>query len=362
VKVIKVICTCLFLVIVVACGGDTPTSGGTSVSLGSFDPSLVKDPSSSRIWMSYSAVETSMWPKLATKTDYNKKIHTRLAFSDDAGKNWTDYGIVNTSNESSYDPTPANPASGDEEYYTWVNEVSSLVYDQVENNWKLFWHHYRWCNGDRQFEYGWIGLKTAPTPAGLLTASETKLFAGSAYIAASDSGFLPGIPQIPISSFIALTEPGVISTSSGIYLSMLGVTDGAATSGNILLFKYSSSAWSFVGTFLYNPTDGPAMGYDGFSAPAMFEKGGNYYLMVSPQTGHWYKGTLIFQISSLDSAALVRDTDSNPVIVSSVFGTSGSFNGAAGYVKEATASGIIYGQVFPNESSVFRMIQSGVNL
>jgi hypothetical protein len=53
--------------------------------------------------------------------------------------------------------------------------------------------------------------------------------------------------------------------------------------------------------------------------------------------------------STSGGASLVRDADSKPVIVSSVSGTSGSFNGAAGYTKEATASGIIYGQVYPDD-------------
>ncbi len=46
---------------------------------------------------------------------------------------------------------------------SWVNEVSSLVYDKgadEDEKWKLIWHHYLQINGDRIFEHGWFSSKT----------------------------------------------------------------------------------------------------------------------------------------------------------------------------------------------------------
>ena len=65
-----------------------------------------------------------------------RTITTRLAYSDDQGATWTDLGSrINDISE---------PPAGSKAQ-TWVNEVSSLVYDPYApqpERWKLFWHHY----------------------------------------------------------------------------------------------------------------------------------------------------------------------------------------------------------------------------
>ncbi len=93
----------------------------------------------------------------------------------------------------------------------------------------------------------------------------------------------------------------------------------------------------------------------------MFSKVGKHYLMASPQVNDWYSGTMVFEISDLDSAELVRD-GGMPRVITTVNGSAGSFNGAAGYFPEATGSGIIYSEAFLDEAPRFRIFMSHVNL
>ena len=55
---------------------------------GIFDPSLARDPASSRIWMSYSGWTTPRGAQTPRTT-----IIPRIAYSGDAGNDWTDAGI-----------------------------------------------------------------------------------------------------------------------------------------------------------------------------------------------------------------------------------------------------------------------------
>ncbi|MBP7585274.1 MAG: hypothetical protein KBA61_14635 [Spirochaetes bacterium] len=226
---------------------------------GIFDPSLARDPASSRIWMSYSEVDNSAW---STNPSYNHLIHTRIAYSDDAGNDWTDAGIlVNTSEDVTITVDEVDHQG------TWVHEVSALVFDPDDDpgkRWKIFWHHYLWLDGAQLFQHGWIGMKSAPSPAGPWSA-ERKIFVGSMYDAASDA--ILGTPEVRLDQLHA----------------------------------------------------------------------------------------------DLDSAALVRD-GGMPRVITTVNGSAGSFNGAAGYVQDATGSGIIYSEAFLDEMPRFRIFMSHVNL
>lgn len=58
--------------------------------LGIFDPSITLDPSSGRLWMSYSSVNTS--PNYSSSVYW--AVSTRLAYSDDDGLSWQDAGVT----------------------------------------------------------------------------------------------------------------------------------------------------------------------------------------------------------------------------------------------------------------------------
>ncbi len=350
-------------------GGSSGSSSGSSGALspeeitfngigpdGIFDPALAFDPGTSRIWMSYSEVgDSAMWP------GQNTTIDTRLAYSDDAGATWQDAGLeINTALDVIL-PLPSPNDAG-----TWVHEVSSIVYDPgapAAERWKILWHHYLTINGATHYEIGWIAMKTAPAPDGTWSA-ERKLFAGALY-----DSVTYGAPEVQLDQLDpelnncqVFSEPGMVATADALYVVLLGIDP---TVGNrIILLKWPypnpSGEWQYLGSLLLGNVDGPLFGYDAFTAPDIFIKGSTHYLIISPRTGTKYLGTFVFEIEDLDAATLIR-TGGVPDLVIELYGEDGSHNGAAGYVAEATASGIIYSEVFITPSPFFRIYASHRN-
>lgn len=318
--------------------------GAGAGSHGIFDPSLAADPSQPRIWMSYSEVTDSvLW------AGQNAWIRTRLASSDDAGATWTDAGlVVNPAEDVTLPFAPPNDAG------TWESEVSSITSDPMapsNERWKLVWHHYLTVNGVRHFEHGWIALRTAPDPTGPWSA-ERKLFAASLYDPAND--VIIGPPEVQLdllhpdlATTLVCTEPGLLATSHGLYV-VLHAADGTSANGRIVLVEQpaGSSSWFYRGSFLVNDVDGPAAGVDGYSAPALFVKNGDPYLIATPAVADYYSGTAVFRITGLQHAQLERSAGV-PVPCFTHDGDVGSFNGAAAYVEEATACGLLFGQLQP---------------
>jgi hypothetical protein len=365
-------------------GGSTPSGITYPAALnipgvgthGIFDASLAQDPASSRVWMSYSAINPSvMWP-----TQNFDTVSTRLAYSDDQGATWTDSG--STVNDV-LDVTLALPAPLNAG--TWHNEVSSLVYDpgaSVNERWKLLWHHYLLINGDRRFEHGWISLKTASTPTQLASATEIKLFSGVGYdlgnnTAGGASGSpVGGPPAIALDTAIStdlngcfFTEPGMLATSSALYVSMLCVK--SPTDHRIILLKCdspcdlsSAPSWTYLGTAL-NDADAASFGFDqGFSAPNLVTSNGQNYLIVTPQSttpfDSYYNGCRVFRFTDIDTASIQR-TGGVPDIVATVNGDAGSFDGACTYLPTASKAGVIYSQAFFGPTEKFRLFMSGTN-
>ena len=116
--------------------------------------------------------------------------------------------------------------------------------------------------------------------------------------------------------------------------------------------------------------------YNGFSATELVTVNGTHYLIVTPTQADDYRGCLVFQVADLDAVApapvpvlvlvLVRvggTSSGMPVLIKSVSGAPGSFNGACGYTAAASASGIIYGEIQIQGSALqFRLYGSGVTL
>jgi hypothetical protein len=317
-----------------------------------------------------------MWPVQNFDT-----VSTRLAYSDDQGATWIDSGsTINGVLDVDLDPLPVPFNAG-----TWHNEVSSLIYDPgaaANERWKLLWHHYLLINGDRHFEHGWIGLKTAATPTQLASATEVKLFSSFGYdpgnnILNGPSGSpVGGAPAIALDTALTttlngcfFTEPGMLATSSALYVSMLCVK--SPTDHRIILLKCdspcdttSASSWTYVGTAL-NDTDAASFGFDqGFSAPGLVTSSGQNYLMVTPQSStpfdSHYNGCRVFRFTDIDTASLQR-TGGVPDLVATVNGDAGSFNGACTYLPAASRAGVIYGQAFLTSTEKFRLFMSGVN-
>jgi hypothetical protein len=346
---------------------DVVPSPGTPVEIsfagvgprGIFDPSLALDPGTGRIWMSYSEVRDSvMWP------GQNTVVQTRLAWSDDAGANWSDAGIqVNLAQDVILPLAPPNNAG------SWIHEVPTIVFDPgapANERWKIVWHRYLQVNGVQHFEHGWIAMKTASAPAGPWSL-ERKLFTGSLYDPINDT--IIGPPEVRLDQLdadlnfaLVFSEPGLVATADSLYVAILAA---GATSPDqeIVLVKlpHASGVWEYKGALLTNAQDGPFFGVDGFSAPELYLKDSTHYLLVTPQTSDLYSGTYGFAILDLENATIER-SGGLPVPILQHMGTAGSHNGATGYIPEATASGFIYSEALPTLPLFFRIYASRLNL
>ncbi len=360
----------------------TIAGNGTQGAHGIFDPSIALDPATGRLWMSYSSVDPSVsWP-----TQNHDVVSTRLAYSDDNGKIWTGSssgGLINSFADVNIALAPPNDAG------TWINEVSQLIYDpgaDATQKWKLLWHHYLVINNDRRFEHGWIAMKTAATPEGLATATEVKLFAGATYDAGNDTAGggsqspLGGAPKIQLDTAVnaalnacLFTEPGMYATSGALYVTLHCVKSSLPIEHLTVLLKCTSpcnaesaASWSYLGTVL-NDSNAAALGFDtGFSAPGIFESGGSVYLISTPvQTSgalwhDYYSGCRLYRFTNIDAAQL-QLSGTQPALIASVDGTSGSFNGACAYQASSNQSGVLYSELLLTASDKFRMYMSHKN-
>lgn len=323
---------------------------------GIFDPSLAHDPASGWIWMSYSEVKDSeMWPT------QNVAVQTRLAYSDDAGDTWNDASIINIAQDLELPLGPPNNAG------TWEHEVPALIHDPAApmmERWKLIWMRYLQINHSPAYMHGWLALKTAPGPAGPWS-DERKLFAGLGYDTVNDPTIGPpevmvNILDPELSGVVIVAEPGLLATDEALYVTMLAAEAGPHA-GMIALLKWPHPAgpWQYLGSFLNNAEDAPQFSCDGFSAPELFTQNGTTYLIVTPQSNDRYDGTLVFEVTNLETAALKR-VDGVPAISLEFHGSEGTHNGAAGYHEQATAGGLIYSECDTSVAPLFfRIFKSG---
>jgi hypothetical protein len=346
---------------------------------GIFDPSITLDPGNGRLWMSYSAVDPSVsWP-----TQNYDVVSTRLAYSDNNGSTWTDTGsVVNNFLDVTLPLAPPNDAG------TWTSEVSQLIYDPgatASERWKLLWHHYLNINNSRHFEHGWIAMKMASTPENLATAPEIKLFGGYLYDAGNNTAGgnsrspVGGAPLIQLDTALdpalntcVFTEPGMYATGGALYLSLLCVRL-SDSNRLIAMLKCSSpcntgaaASWSYLGTALQK-SDAAAFGFDaGFSASGMFESAGSIYLVATPvQTvgapwSDYYSGCRVFRFANIDSA-LLQKSGAQPILVGSVDGMPGTFNGACAFHASANGGGVLYSELNTSVTDRFRIFMSHKN-
>jgi hypothetical protein len=169
------------------------------------------------------------------------------------------------------------------------------------------------------------------------------------------------------------TETGALATANGIYIS-LKCAGGSADKVVLLRCNNDLTSCAYRRDMLLNSEaaqfSSASQSYNGFSATELVTVNGTHYLIVTPTQADDYRGCLVFQVADLDAVApapvLVRvggTSSGMPVLIKSVSGTPGSFNGACGYTTAASASGIIYGEIQIQGSALqFRLYGSGVTL
>jgi len=331
---------------------------------GIYDPSLASD-ENGIVWMSYSAVQPSS--KFGKAFNH---VGTRIAYSRNGGRTWTDAGAVNVAEEVQL-PFPHSRLNA-----MWEHEVSSLAYDRYsppESRWKMLWQRYlRVYDGkspDSQplFEHGWIGLRTAARPEGPWSP-ERKLMVGKLYNNNNDNTIGP--PEMRLDRIFsgrealgrcqAFTEPGMLVRDNGIYVSLKCATGGKDGRVVVLRCDHNFRSCAYVGAPLEDSDAKNYGSYDGFSATELVDLGERVLLMVTPilQPGETYHGCLLFEFESLETGKL-KGFPAKPVAI--VQGSKGSINGACGYAAGVREGGIIYGQFFPDTQPHFRLYRSGKN-
>jgi hypothetical protein len=337
--------------------------------------------------MSYSTINTSqMWPVQSPHA-----VANRLAYTDNQGGTWTDFGAVTATTDVDlvFLTQPPFNLSQDFRAGTWQSEVSSLVFDAgattPEERWKLLFMHYLIINGARHFEHYWMGLKMAATPETLGAATEIKLFTGAGYEPANDVGGGPtavpvdGPASFALDTAIAqlngcvFSEPGLLSTGSDLVLSLL-CAKPAGPDRSIVIIKCASPCdigtvggahgWAFVGTAL-TEADSDSFGFDqGFSAPNLVGSKGQYYLIATPVRSTpfdgFYGGCKVFPFTDLGTATLAR-TNGVPAATVAIDYASDDFGGACTYWPGADKAGIIRSQLFPSSPPEFRLFSTGIN-
>ncbi|MBN8541240.1 MAG: exo-alpha-sialidase [Deltaproteobacteria bacterium] len=328
---------------------------------GIFDPSVTRDPSTGKLWMSYSTVDNSvLWP-----TQNPISVHIRLASSSDNGETWVDAGAVNQFKDVdlSFLPPPLNAG-------TWVHETSSLIFDPAaaaNQKWKLIWQTVLKINGTLYFEHSWLSYKSGSSPQELLNAATTKLMTSYLYDVNNSNPASPTLPPLTtiasiradteISSTLnkcIIAEPSFYATAGFLYLALQcekfnSVSDITDRDRWVVLLKCASpcnvtnaASWIFVNK-IFSKSDSAAVDpkFNGFAAPAIAETATGVYLLVTPTEDAQanYRGCRVYKFSDL-STGQIETENGSPKLFASTGPTSTTFNGACAYIG-GSVSGIL---------------------
>lgn len=367
--------------------------------LGIFDPSVTRDPDTGRLWMSYSSVETSIYHDPSIYWT----VSIRLAYFDDNGVSWQDAGVVVAPKVETIlgpmtenHPTGGIPALSEG---TWQSEMSSIIYDPdpstpANERWKLIWVQYLHVDTTSFFaDYSWIAMKMASTPSRLETATPVKLFGGAGLqpdnSITGSPVFSPtaGVPAIQLNTDLTKTlgganladlnlcvfaEPGLHATNSAVYLAVY-CADAATMpiTEYLVYFRCSSpcnmtsaASWEYLGRLL-TPVDAQtATGDHHYQAPALVEKNGRTYLIVTPvdiTSGDRYNGCRVYEFSDVNSNQLRRNSG-QLVEVTRIDGNAGTHNGACA-AYSGLQGGILLSQFgTKGTADAFKVYKSHVGL
>ena len=317
--------------------------------LGVFDPSVERDQATGRTWMSYSSVDTSGYSVYNNPGVVYWQVSIRLAYSDDNGITWQDAGsAVSPSIETLVGPlTPAVGSIPANSLGIWQSEMSSLSYDPsapANERWKLVWHQYLNANLVSYFvDYAWVSLKMAATPEELVSATPVKLFGGAGLSADNTNSGSPifapigGAPLIQLNTDITnavgaadvseLTwciwaESGLHATSDALYLAIYcadasTVPSTGSVTEYVVYFRCpgpcditNATGWEYIGRLLAPADAQAATGDHHFQAPALVEKNGGTYLLVTPvdttTADDRYNGCRLYKLTDINSNQLER--------------------------------------------------------
>jgi hypothetical protein len=313
---------------------------------GLYDSDLELDPTTGRLWMSYSGVDGPPGSGL---------VSTHLGYSDDRGATWCHVGIVNRALRLAKADQPA-PIATDTGH--WNHEVSALVHDPgapADARWRLVWHRYLHVDDgvpgtdDRRFEYGWIAQRTAATPEALLTAPEQKLWSALFYGARPDleawndaapgGALLQHLPTTVQPQCLLVTEPSMVVINGELFATLFCYRGAAQQEVVLLRLNRTTNLFEYVGTPLTTPMAQaihPAL--TGFNGADLVMSNGQPHLLASPATDLYF-GCLSFPLN------LSTGTVTAPTLGIAATEDAGVVQTGPCTFHEASATGIIIGQL-----------------
>jgi len=316
---------------------------------GAYDMSVVSR--GGRLWASFSGVDGPAG---------SGRISTHLAYSDDDGATWCEFGVINPSTDV---PPGEQPEAVRGIGGHWSHEVSSLAFDEGADEWILVWHRYLHVedgvpgNEDRQLAYGWIAEKRAATVGGLFDAEERKLFAaagydvGRAYNDAAPGG-TPAHRFPELADCVVFTEPGILVHEGTRYVALWCYA--GADDQRIELVANEGDGWSHRARLLGVEDRVPGVTHRGFNGPALVhDEAAGMRLLVSPVQGG-YRGCAAYTVDSdgtLGAAELVVPATESPDVYQS---------GPCTYAP-GSALGVVTGDTYLSVVQ-FRLFATGTRL
>lgn len=345
---------------------------------GIFDPSMTFDPGTGRLWMSYSSVDGQA---------PNAHITQQLAYSPDQGLTWCSQGVIAQATEVLPADRPASLAGASETH--WSNEVSAIVFDRgatdPNKQWVVVWHRYLNADGVRNFGFGWIAMKTAATPEGLIDAPEQKLFSALGYYPDGREAYnnaIIGPPQVVLSQpgqpgldgngteldgCIGFTEPGLVATDDALHVLLLCSDLPNDPKMVIVKLEHSNESWGYTGQLL-TPADAASAGpYISFSGGELYEFNNEFFVVASPIESvtvpfpnDSYRGCTVFQVdlSTAETQAAPTHPNLPPAPDADVI-----LSGVCTFDAAAAQSGFIFGEAHlaNNSDPQFRLFLTGLS-
>jgi hypothetical protein len=325
-------------------GGDPGSTYGFS------DPSLMWPGGGTTGYMSYSAATSSgLFTRIARTTDGRTFTYVVDANADaDVAVTTTDTSICGSTT-----------CSG-----RLVHETSSLVDDAADvtgARYKLFDYSYvivPAAASPAQHAWGYIGLYTAPDPAGPWSTGTKALGWTSSANGLSATGAATMLSSVTaLSDCAAFTEPAVMvdATTGDLFLALgCAAPVGDAIEIRVVLLRSSDHAasFSYVGLLL-SAADGTALGSatPGIQPSDFFQDAGTTYLVtstlgVTPSVADapaGYTSCTVVPIADLGSATVVRSGGA-PVSSLKLVAPGGAFAGACSF-KPEFATGYLVDEV-----------------
>ena len=364
--------------------------------LGIFDPSISKDPTTDRLWMSYSSVNESKFYK---KSKF-WAVSLRLAYSDDNGASWFDAGETAGHVEKVLGPMTETHRKGDIPAGSkglWQSETSSLIYDPAapdEEKWKLVWFQYLHANSVPFYlDHSWIALKMASTPEGLIDAEPIKLFSGLGVKNDGENTKAPaysptgGKARIRLNldltraikganlkelTMCIFVEPGMYANQDAIYLAMYcadAVTDPITE--EMVYFRCQSpcnmtdaDSWEYLGRLFKRKDARRSARHHHFQAPSIVESNGKMFVVVTPVRkfiGQRYNGCRIYEFND-DRTRVKRKMNGKLRELARIDGIRGTHHGACAIFPDLVGGTLLSQYEHKADGETFRIYKSGVDL